>query len=100
MQTSIDRLTSNGKLTSAAVSAEVNFLSETLGNLRDSGQISNDAYLDAGTIQGGLSFVASLIDQGVTIEEVDVQIIQLSERADRICTTHPEIDTKIESFRS
>ena len=99
VQTSIERLTSKGELTSEQVSAEVNFLSETLGNLRDAGQISNDAYLDAGTIQGGLSLVASLLDQGVANEEVDTQINQLSQKANRICSTHPDIDTKIESFR-
>ena len=61
MRTSISRVTSNGTPTSDIVSAEVSFLSEVLGNLRDSGKISNEAYLDAGTIQGGLSIVANLM---------------------------------------
>ena len=100
MQTSMSRLTRNGELTSSIVSAEVDFLSETLGNLRDSGQITNDAYLDAGAIQGGLALVASLLDQGVTNDEVYAQINQLSQRASRICDTHPDIDNKIESFRA
>lgn len=99
MQTSMGRIRNSGKPTSEIVSSEVEFLSEALGNLRDAGQISNDAYLDAGAIQGGLSLIASLLDQGVSIDEIDVQISQLSLRASRICSAHPEIDGQIESFR-
>ena len=93
-------ITSNGTPTSEHVNEEVEFLSEALGNLRDAGQISNDAYLDAGAIQGGLSLVASLLDQGAPTEEIDVQLSQLSERATRICSIHPEIDSQIESMRA
>jgi len=99
METSMGRIASNGTPTSAEVSNEVEFLSEALGNLRDAGQITNDAYLDAGAIQGGLTLVASLLNQGVPTEEVDEQISQLSERATRICAAHPDIDSQIESFR-
>ena len=100
VQTSISRITINGTPTSVAVSDEVEFLSEALGNLRDAGHITNDAYLDAGAIQGGLSLVASLLEQGVSNEEADAQISQLSQRAKTICATHPEIDRQIESFRN
>ncbi|MBJ35836.1 MAG: hypothetical protein CMB68_00365 [Euryarchaeota archaeon] len=99
MRTSISRVTSNGTPTSDIVSAEVSFLSEVLGNLRDSGKISNEAYLDAGTIQGGLSIVANLIEQGAPSEEIENQISQLSSKASMICSSHPEIDQQIESFR-
>ena len=99
METSIGRITSNGIPTFSEVSSEVEFLSEALGNLRDAGQISNDAYLDAGAIQGGLSLVAGLLDQGVSSDEVAAQISQLSDRASRICMNHPDIDSQIESFR-
>lgn len=99
MQTSMARITINGTPTPIEVSDEVEFLSEALGNLRDSGQITNDAYLDAGAIQGGLSLVASLLEQGVSNEEADVQISQLSQRAETICAAHPDIDSQIESFR-
>ncbi len=90
---------SNDTPTPSEVSIEVEFLSEALGNLRDAGQISNDAYLDAGAIQGGLSLVASLINQGAPNDEINAQITQLSERATRICSTHPDIDRLIESYR-
>ena len=68
----MNRLHTYDLLTSQIVSNEVAFLSETLGNLRDSGEISNDAYLDAGGIQGGLSLIASLLEQNVSDEEIRV----------------------------
>jgi len=99
MQTSMSRLISKGTPTSDIVLAEVIFLSEALGNLRDSGKISNEAYLDAGTIQGGLSIVANLLEQGAPNEEIIEQISLLSVKATRICSAHPEIDQQVESLR-
>ena len=100
MKTSMNRLHNHDSLTSQIVSNEVEFLSKTLGNLRDSGEISNDAYLDAGGIQGGLSLIASLIDQDVSVDESQMQLDQLITRAIRISTNYPEMDEKIEYYRS
>ena len=100
MNTSMNRLDKNEYLTSKIVSNEVEFLSETLGNLRDSGEISNDAYLDAGNIQGGLSLIASLIEQNVPDEEIKFQFEQLADRAIRISTIYPDMDEKIENYRT
>tara|TARA_Y100000758_G_scaffold223636_1_gene161551 strand:+ start:190 stop:492 length:303 start_codon:yes stop_codon:yes gene_type:complete len=100
MKTSMNRLHNHDSLTSQIVSNEVEFLSKTLGNLRDSGEISNDAYLDAGGIQGGLSLIASLIDQDVSVDEIQMQLDQLITRAIRISTNYPEMDEKIEYYRS
>ena len=99
MKTSMNRLHEYELLTSQIVSSEVGFLSETLGNLRDSGEISNDAYLEAGSIQGGLSLIASLIDQEVSDNEIQMQLNQLISRALRISTNYPEMDQKIEGYR-
>ena len=96
----MNRLHTHDSLTSKIVSNEVEFLSETLGNLRDSGEISNDAYLDAGGIQGGLSLIASLIDQEVSDGEIQMQLDRLIIRALRISTNYPEMDEKIENYRS
>ena len=100
MYSSMNRLDMHDYLTSQIVSNEVEFLSETLGNLRDSGEISNDAYLEAGNIQGGLSLIASLIEQKVSGEEIRMQFEQLSDRAIRICTMYPDMDGKIEEYRN
>jgi len=100
MKTSMNRIHKYGSLTSKILSNEVEFLSETLGNLRDSGEISNDAYLEAGSIQGGLSLIASLIDQQVSNDEIQIQLDQLITKALRISTNYPEMDEKIEYYRS
>ena len=95
----MNRLHMHDSLTSQIVSNEVVFLSETLGNLRDSGEISNDAYLDAGGIQGGLSLIASLLDQNVSDDEIRMQLEQLVDRARRISANYPDMDGKIENHR-
>jgi len=95
----MNRLHMHDSLTSQIVSNEVVFLSETLGNLRDSGEISNDAYLDAGGIQGGLSLIASLLDQNVSDDEIRMQLEQLVDRAIRISANYPDMDGKIENHR-
>ncbi len=95
----MNRLHTHDSLTSKIVSNEVEFLSETLGNLRDSGEISNDAYLDAGGIQGGLSLIASLLEQNVSAEEIQMQLEQLADRAKRISSNYPDMDRKIENHR-
>ena len=100
MKTSMNRILTHDSLTSQIVAEEVVFLSETLGNLRDSGEISNDAYLEAGGIQGGLALIASLIDQDVTDDEIQEGLDQLIARALRISTNYPEMDEKIENYRS
>jgi hypothetical protein len=100
MKTSMNRIHTHDSLTSQIVAEEVVFLSETLGNLRDSGEISNDAYLEAGGIQGGLALIASLIDQDVTDDEIQEGLDQLIARALRISTNYPEMDEKIENYRS
>ena len=100
MKTSMNRIHKYGSLTSKILFNEVEFLSETLGNLRDSGEISNDAYLEAGGIQGGLSLIASLIDQQVSNDEIQIQLDQLITKALRISINYPDMDGKIENFRS
>ncbi len=100
MKTSMNRLHTHDSLTSQIVSKEVEFLSEILGNLRDSGEISNDAYLEAGGIQGGLALIASLIDQDVSNDEIQEGLDQLIVRSFRICTNYPGMDEKIENYRS
>ena len=95
----MNSLQTHDSLTSQIVSIEVEFLSETLGNLRDSGEISNDAYLDAGGIQGGLSLIASLLEQNVSGDEIRMQLEQLADRARRISSNYPDMDAKIENLR-
>ena len=45
-------------------------ISETLANLRSAGEVSNDAFLEAGIIQGGLNVLSNMIEQGCSNDEL------------------------------
>ncbi len=97
--TSIKGLTEGGKLTSVQVSDEVSFLSDALSLLRDSEEISNDAFLEAGMIQGGLSILSSMILNGAEEGEVSAQITSMISKAEALKNRFPDLDAKIESHR-
>ena len=96
---SIDRVTSTETQLSSQISDEVEFLSTTLSLLRDSEEISNDEFLEAGSIQGGLNLLSAMITNGAKTDELEVQISSLKQRAQSICEKHPKLDEKIESKR-
>ena len=85
MITSIDRVTSTETQLSSQISDEVEFLSTTLSLLRDSEEISNDEFLEAGSIQGGLNLLSAMITNGAKTDELEVQISSLKQRAQSIC---------------
>ena len=89
MITSIDRVTSTETQLSSQISDEVEFLSTTLSLLRDSEEISNDEFLEAGSIQGGLNLLSAMITNGAKTDELEVQISSLKQRAQSICEKHP-----------
>ena len=60
MKTILERFEDINLLTVDILNLEVNFLKNTLEVLRVTSQISNDAFLDAGIIQGGLSLISNL----------------------------------------
>ena len=60
MITSLGRFDNLGEASVGEIELERDFIRDSLEVLRGTGQISNDAFLDAGTIQGGLSLLLSL----------------------------------------
>lgn len=92
-------LTAGGVPSAAQVSDEVSFLSDTLSLLRDSGEITNDAFLEAGVIQGGLNVLSSMISNGVGEAEVNQQMASLVTRAENVQLKHPNLDQMIEGHR-
>ena len=99
MISSIGRVTGTDSRSSDVISSEVEYLSSTLSLLRDSNEITNDEFLEAGSIQGGLNVLSAMISNGAEDSEITLQIISLKERADSICERHPGLDAKIESRR-
>ena len=80
--------------------AEANFISKQLESLRYSGRITNDAYLDAGSIFGAFEMFANLIDMGVPQKEIFSQLKQQLERARKLEIKYPGLNQAIESGRA
>ena len=99
MITSIHSVTGQETRISSEITQEVEFLSSTLSLLRDSEKISNDEFLEAGLIQGGLNLLSAMISNGVETEELEIQITSLKDRSLLICQRFPNLDEKIESMR-
>ena len=99
MISSIGRVAGTGLRSSDVISSEVEYLSSTLSLLRDSNEITNDEFLEAGSIQGGLNVLSAMISNGAEDSEITLQIKSLEERAASICERHPGLDAKIESRR-
>ena len=66
-------------------------ISLDLASQRNSGAISNDAFLEAGVIQGGISVLANMVATGVDHSEILVHFKQIQDRAATICTNFPEL---------
>ena len=99
MRSSIDRLTGLAHLDSNSLSEEIAFLENSLDQLLHTRGISNDAYLAAGAVQGGLAMLGDVIDIGISRSEVQEQLRQLLERAGRVDESHPGLDEAIEERR-
>jgi len=81
------------------IESERDFIRDTLEVLRATGEISNDAFLDAGTIQGGLTLLLSLLSQGVSENEATDQLRNLKARAESLDVAYPDLDGKVENMR-
>ena len=99
MITSLERLDSLDESSTSAIESERDFIRDTLEVLRGTGEISNDAFLDAGTIQGGLSLLLSLISQGISEDEAISQLNSLKDRANALESKYPGLDEKVEKIR-
>lgn len=84
-----------GTLSSEDASQAASTLSTSLSDLRSSGAISNDAYLEAGVIQGGLTTLSNLIEQGCAIDEVEFHMANLMKRAVSICEIHDDLTSHL-----
>ena len=80
--------------------AEARFIANRLEALRYNGQISNDAYLDAGSIYGAFEMFANLIDMGAPQQEIFSQLKQQLARARKLEIKYPGLNLAIESGRA
>ena len=80
--------------------AEAKFISTRLEALRYSGKITNDAYLDAGSIYGAFEMFANLIDMGVPQREIYAQLKQQPLGQENSKIKYPGLNEAIESGRA
>jgi hypothetical protein len=99
MRTCVERLISTQNVDASIVRVEIQFLESTLESLRINQQVSNDAYLDAGAIQGGLSMLANLIEHGIENDEIQQHFREILTRGAKLEQMHPDLDAMIESCR-
>lgn len=100
MRTCIDHLIALSHIDGPRVKREASFLANRLESLRMSKNISNDAFLDAGAIQGAFEMIAHLIDMGVSQKEIHSQLRQQLDRARNIESKHPGLNNAIEEGRA
>ena len=85
---------------SSAVRDLIHSLANALDSLRSDGTISNDAYLDAGAIQGGMMMIANLIDAGIDRDELSQHMSALVSRFNHVEEAHPGLSAAVESVIS
>lgn len=100
MRTCVDELLALPHLHGPRLKQEVDFLAHRLEELRLNRQISNDAYLDAGAVQGAIALAANMADMGVSQLEVQQTLRSTLSRAKRLETKHPGLNWAVESGRA
>ena len=100
MRTCIDQLLALPHIDAPRLKGEVSYLAGRLEELRARRTITNDAYLDAGAIQGDIELVANMIDMGVPQAEIQDHLKSTLQRANRIETKHPGLNWAVESGRA
>ena len=99
MISALDKIESLGSSSLGMIEKQRDFVRDSLEVLRGTSQISNDAFLDAGTIQGGLSLLLNLISQGISEDEAFTQLEALKTRAHLLEEKYPGLDEKVENLR-
>ena len=87
----LGRLLDQNMLSYEAANEIAEDMSLDLASQRNSGEISNDAFLEAGVIQGGIAVLANMVATGVDHSEIMVHFNQIRDRAATICTHFPEL---------
>ena len=79
---------------------ESEYLAQQLEMLRINGTITNEAFLDAGAVQGAFELIATLVEMGVNQKEIQQELRNTVDRAKRLEEKHPGRDNAVESGRA
>ena len=99
IKTLIERKTSGIVITSEMLNQEIEHISKSLELMRDARKISNDAYLDSGSIQGGLTVIAGLIEQNISDDEINSLMATLLSRSEILEEKYPGLSEALDSYR-
>ena len=99
MISTLDKIESLDNSSLGLIQEQRDFVRDSLEVLRATNRISNDAFLDAGTIQGGLTLLLNLISQGISEDEALLQLKGLKSRAHLLEEKYPGLDQKVEDLR-
>ena len=84
-------------VTADQIRLRIESLVDALDVLRQDGAITNDAYLDAGAIHGGLMMLSNLIEVGIDRTEVKSHMEDLISRAQRVEEVHPGLMASVDA---
>ena len=79
---------------------ESEYLAQQLEMLRINGTITNEAFLDAGAVQGAFELIATLVEMGVNQKEIQQELRNTVDRAKRLEEKQPGLDNAVESGRA
>lgn len=100
MRSCIDHILALSHVAGPRIRRESEFLSQQLETLRHNGTITNEAFLDAGAVQGAFELIGTLIEMGVSQQEIQVELRNTLDRAKRLEEKHPGLDLAVESGRA
>ncbi len=100
MRTCVDQIMSLPHIAGPRIRKESEYLSQQLETLRLNGTISNEAFLDAGAIQGAFELLGTLVEMGVSQKEIIQELRNTLDRAKRLEEKHPGLDFAVESGRA
>ncbi|MBL6881742.1 MAG: hypothetical protein ISR08_01980 [Candidatus Poseidoniaceae archaeon] len=100
MRSCIDHLMALPHIAGPRIREEAEFIASRLEILRIHGEISNDAFLDAGAIQGAFTLIGNLVEMGIPQREIQQELRNTLARAKRLEEKHPGLDTAIENGRA
>lgn len=100
MRTCIDHLIALPHIAGPRIREEAEFIANRLELLRIHGEITNDAFLDAGAIQGAFTLIGTLVEMGVPQHEIQQELRNTLARAKRLEEKHPGLDIAIENGRA
>ena len=100
MRTCVDQIIALPHIAGPRIRKESEYLSQQLETLRYNGTISNEAFLDAGAIQGAFELIGTLVDMGIPQKEILQELRNTLDRAKRLEEKHPGLDFAVESGRA